>query len=163
MSLAVARVFIYGLGFGKLLYWHTQQFYQAYAKGSTKKICGVSVPQYLQGAELLSLFLMLDLVLMVFLEPMINCLAADEILEFQCAAYTETMAFGYELCVVLGIFLYTLLVLEALFFTCVGNVQVGSISIEISEYRVLCLSAVKQVMLCIGVATCLRERKSACF
>ena len=151
MSLAVARVLIYGLGFGKLLYWHTQQFYQAYAKGNTKKICGVWVPQYLQGAELLSLFLMLDLVLMVFMEPMINCLASDEILEFQCAAYSETMAFAYEFCVVLGIFFYTLLVLE-----------VGSISIEISEYRVLCLSAVKQVMLCIGVVTWLACLAALC-
>lgn len=36
-----------------------------------------------------------------------------------------------------GIFFYTLLVLE-----------LASVSIELSEYRVLCLNAVKQVLIC---------------
>ena len=75
---------------------------------------------------------------MIF-EPMIRCLGSEEVLAFECSALTADLIFAYETFVVLGIFLYTIMVLE-----------VSSISIEISEYRVLCLHAMKQVMLCIG-------------
>eukprot|EP00913_Durusdinium_trenchii_P012500 g11736.t1 len=49
------------------------------------------------------------------------------------------MSFAYETFIVVGIFFYTLLVLE-----------LASVSIELSEYRVLCLNAVKQVLICVG-------------
>ena len=75
---------------------------------------------------------------MIF-EPMIRCLGSEEVLAFECSALTADLIFAYETFVVLGIFLYTIMVLE-----------VSSMSIEISEYRVLCWHAMKQVMLCIG-------------
>jgi len=50
------------------------------------------------------------------------------------------MSLLYEIFVVLGLFLYVILIVE-----------VGSISIKFSEYRVLCLHAMEQVLLCFGV------------
>lgn len=47
-----------------------------------------------------------------------------------------------EIFIVIGVFLYVILIVE-----------VGSISVRLSEYRVLCLHAVEQVLLCFAVIT----------
>ena len=65
--LAVARVLVYTLGFGKLLYAHTLHIYKSFLNGNFKKVWGVDVPQHLtEGPELLSFILMLDMVAELF-------------------------------------------------------------------------------------------------
>eukprot|EP00913_Durusdinium_trenchii_P001987 g1838.t1 len=79
---------------------------------------------------------------MITVEPMIHCFGASpDLFAFTCESWTDPMSVAYEFFLVVGIFLYVLLIFG------IGS----SISIEISEYRVLCLKAVKQVMLCFGV------------
>lgn len=48
--------------------------------------------------------------------------------------------FAQEIFNILGLFIYIMLIVE-----------VGSISVRLSEYRVLCLHAMEQVMLCLAV------------
>ncbi|CAK8996090.1 Retrovirus-related Pol polyprotein from transposon TNT 1-94, partial [Durusdinium trenchii] len=145
--LACARALVYFLGFGKLLYSHTLHIYKSLRDGTFKKVCGVDVPQYLtQGPEFLSFLLMLDMICMIVFEPMIRCLGSEEVIAFKCTDLTGDILFAYEVFVIVGIFIYTILVLE-----------VGSISIKLSEYRVLCLHAIEQVVLCVGavfIAVC---------
>ncbi|CAK9049710.1 unnamed protein product [Durusdinium trenchii] len=83
---------------------------------------------------------------MIVFEPMIRCLGSEEVIAFKCTDLTGDILFAYEVFVIVGIFIYTILVLE-----------VGSISIKLSEYRVLCLHAIEQVVLCVGavfIAVC---------
>ncbi|CAK9034042.1 unnamed protein product [Durusdinium trenchii] len=139
--LAVVRLLVYIMGFGKLLYLHSEAMVKAFATGSFKKVGPFSVPQYLtNGPDFIGLLLMLDMMAMLTVEPMVRCLGADnQLLRFTCETWTEGMSFAYETFIVVGIFFYTLLVLE-----------LASVSIELSEYRVLCLNAVKQVLICVG-------------
>lgn len=50
------------------------------------------------------------------------------------------MSLLYEIFVIIGVFLYVALIME-----------LGSISIKLSEFRVLCLRAIEQIVLCFGV------------
>ena len=140
--LAAARLLVYTLGFFRLVYWHTCQVYSAYRHKATTKVCGLSFPQYLcRGSAILSFLIMVDLLCMLTVEPMLHCLGqGEETIAFRCEEWTDTMSLLYEIFVVLGLFLYVILIVE-----------VGSISIKFSEYRVLCLHAMEQVLLCFGV------------
>eukprot|EP00913_Durusdinium_trenchii_P025168 g23627.t1 len=132
--LIAARLLVYTLGLGRLLYWHTLQMYKTlvFPEG-WKRTCGMQLPRYLQGPEILSFLLMIDIAGLLMVEPLLHCLGTSEaMLDLTCTVY--------EVFSVFGVFLYVLLLLE-----------VGSVSIELSEYRVLCVHAVKQVMLCFGV------------
>eukprot|EP00913_Durusdinium_trenchii_P000786 g734.t1 len=133
-ALVGVRVLVYTMGFAKLLYSH-----------DWKIIWRVRVPTYLlKGPEMLSFMLMLNMASMMVVEPMIHCFGTSEnFAEFQCENWTDDMSLAYEVFLVIGIFLYVFLIFG------IGS----SISIEISEYRVLCMSAVKQVALCLGVVT----------
>lgn len=143
--LAAARLLVYTMGFGKLLYSHIYEMYQAHARQEWKRIGRLRVPQYLlKSTEMLSFALLLDMAFMMMAEPMIHCFGStDAYLAFTCENYTDGLSLMYEVFLVGGIFLYVILIFG------IGS----SISIEISEYRVLCMSAVKQVMLCFGVVT----------
>eukprot|EP00913_Durusdinium_trenchii_P010603 g9947.t1 len=93
---------------------------------------------------MLSFALMINMAFMLTVEPMVHCFGSSEaLLEFQCEQYTDILSLAYEFFLVMGIILYVVLIFG------IGS----SISIQISEYRVLCLRAVKQVMLCFGVIT----------
>lgn len=140
--LAAARILVYTLGFFRLVYWHICQVYSAYRHKATTKVCGLSFPQYLcRGSAILSFLIMADLLCMLTVEPMLHCLGqSEETISFRCEAWTDTMSLLYEIFVVMGLFLYVTLIVE-----------VGSISIKFSEYRVLCLHAMEQALLCFGV------------
>eukprot|EP00913_Durusdinium_trenchii_P016472 g15483.t1 len=72
---------------------------------------------------------------------MFHCLgSSEEVFSFRCDAWTDQMSLAYEILVTFGVFLYVILMLE-----------LGSISIKLSEYRVLVLHAIEQVILCLGV------------
>eukprot|EP00913_Durusdinium_trenchii_P009593 g9013.t1 len=107
----------------------------------TKLAC-FKFPSYLfRSSDLLSFCLMCDLLAMATVEPMFHCLGHSEaVIEFRCDKWTDTMSLLYEIFVIIGVFLYVILMVE-----------VGSISVRISEYRVLCLHAIEQVLLCFGV------------
>ena len=142
--LVAARTLVYGMGFGRLLYWHTLQAYRSLVNKDLKKLFCLSVPRYLlHGAEMCSFALMINMIVMLMVEPLVHCLGSTEdMIGFTCEAWTDGMSLTYAVCLVAGIFLYSILVLE-----------IGNISIELSEYRVLCLHAFKQVMLCIAVVS----------
>lgn len=144
MVLAVARGLVYTLGFFRLVYWHICQVYKAYRYKAVAKVCGLWVPQYLcRGSAILSFLIMVDLLCMLTVEPMVHCLGQSEpqgVVSFRCEQWTDEMSLLYEIFVVLGLFLYVVLIVE-----------LGSISIKFSEYRVLCLHAMEQVLLCFGV------------
>ncbi|CAK9041035.1 unnamed protein product [Durusdinium trenchii] len=140
--LIAARLLVYTLGLGRLLYWHTLQMYKTlvFPEG-WKRTCGMQLPRYLQGPEILSFLLMIDIAGLLMVEPLLHCLGTSEaMLDLTCDKWAHGMSTVYEVFSVFGVFLYVLLLLE-----------VGSVSIELSEYRVLCVHAVKQVMLCFGV------------
>lgn len=140
-GLAAARLLVYVVGLGRLLYWHTMQFYRSSMSNEVKNFACLRVPRYLlQGQGMVSFLLMINMTCMIMAEPMIHCLGStQDIVDFSCEAWTDEMSFAYAVFLVAGIFLYTILVLD-----------IGNISIELCEYRVLCLHALKQVMLCIG-------------
>eukprot|EP00435_Cladocopium_sp_Y103_P041624 s702_g11.t1 len=142
MVLFVARCLVYTLGFFRLVYWHTCHVYKAYRQKATTRICGLVLPQYLcRGSAILSFLIMVDLLCMLTVEPMVHCLGSKaQVVSFQCEQWTDEMSLLYEMFVVVGLFLYMILILE-----------LGSISIKFSEYRVLCLHAMEQVLLCFGV------------
>ena len=61
--LAVCRCLVYTMGFGRLLYMHTVDIYQSFAKNTFKKICGVDIPLYLcNGPDFISFILMTNMV-----------------------------------------------------------------------------------------------------
>ncbi|CAK9038308.1 Retrovirus-related Pol polyprotein from transposon TNT 1-94 [Durusdinium trenchii] len=144
-ALVGVRVLVYTMGFAKLLYSHVRELYRSSTRQDWKIIWRVRVPTYLlKGPEMLSFMLMLNMASMMVVEPMIHCFGTSEnFAEFQCENWTDDMSLAYEVFLVIGIFLYVFLIFG------IGS----SISIEISEYRVLCMSAVKQVALCLGVVT----------
>eukprot|EP00913_Durusdinium_trenchii_P010676 g10016.t1 len=148
--LMAARVLVYTMGFGKLLYSHIYEMHKASVRkervffGEWKQMLGIRVPKYLlKTTEMLSFFLMVDMAFMLTAEPLLHCFGyeADVLIAFTCGAWTDELSFVYQFFSIMGIFLYVALIFG------IGS----SISIQISEYRVLCLRAVKQVMLCFGV------------
>jgi len=149
--LLVARLLVYIVGMGRLLWWHTLQMYKAVANNDVWRCrkflgpigVGFIIPKYLQrGTERIGLLLTMDMLGMLAFEPLIHCISPDQILQVHCEAWTEPMSFAYGVLLVLGIFLYLLLVLE-----------LGHVSIELSQFRVLCGSAAKQILLCLGVVS----------
>eukprot|EP00435_Cladocopium_sp_Y103_P003451 s1476_g1.t1 len=142
--LAVGRLLVYTLGFCRLLYWHINQTFLAYRhKNLTKINKHIYIPYYLtRGSSLISFMLMLNLLAMMMVEPLFICLAKSEesFIQFECRNYTDLMCLFYEIFVIIGVFLYIALIME-----------LGSISIKLSEYRVLCLRAIEQIVLCFGV------------
>lgn len=148
--LAGGRFLVYSVGFCRLLYWHSVQCCRACKDGALTRICGVKIPQYLtRSSDILSLLLMMDLLAMMTVEPMFHCMGKPEehpeheglgLIQYRCEEWTDEMSLLYEIFVILGVFLYVILILE-----------VGSISVKLSEYRVLCLHAIEQVLLCFGV------------
>ncbi|CAK9102504.1 Retrovirus-related Pol polyprotein from transposon TNT 1-94 [Durusdinium trenchii] len=140
--LAAARILVYTVGFLRLLYWHVSQTFIAYRSKALVKGCGLWLPQYLtRGAAKISLLLCLTMLAMMTVEPMFHCLgSSEEVFSFRCDAWTDQMSLYYEILVTVGVFLYVTLMLE-----------LGSISIKLSEYRVLVLHAIEQVILCLGV------------
>eukprot|EP00435_Cladocopium_sp_Y103_P060572 s983_g22.t1 len=149
--LLVARLWVYIFGMGRRLWWHALQMYKAFANNDVRRCrkflgpigVGFIIPKYLgHGTEMTGLLLTADMLGMLALEPMIHCISAEEILQFHCEAWTEPMSFAYGVLLVLGIFLYLVLVLE-----------LGHVSIELSQYRVLCMRAAKQILLCLGVVS----------
>ena len=142
--LAVGRILVYTLGFCRLLYWHISQTFLAYRhKVLTQINKHVWIPYYLtRGSSLISFMLMINLLAMMMVEPLFICLAKDEdrLVQFECENYTDLMCLLYEIFVIIGVFLYVALIVE-----------LGSVSIKLSEYRVLCLRAIEQVLLCLGV------------
>ncbi|CAK9015064.1 unnamed protein product [Durusdinium trenchii] len=142
--LMAARVLVYTMGFGKLLYSHIYEMHKASVRKEWKQMLGIRVPKYLlKTTEMLSFFLMVDMAFMLTAEPLLHCFGyeADVLIAFTCGAWTDELSFVYQFFSIMGIFLYVALIFG------IGS----SISIQISEYRVLCLRAVKQVMLCFGV------------
>eukprot|EP00913_Durusdinium_trenchii_P025710 g24127.t1 len=78
---------------------------------------------------------------MMTVEPMFHCMgSSEEVFSFRCDGWTDQMSLAYEILVTFGVFLYVTLILE-----------MGSISIKLSEYRVLVTHAIQQVILCLGV------------
>lgn len=85
---------------------------------------------------------------MMTVEPMLHCMADSSVEDndggsmvlFRCDAWTDEMSLAYEVFIVLGVFIYVLLMVE-----------VGSVSVKLSEYRVLCLHAIEQVLLCFSL------------
>eukprot|EP00438_Fugacium_kawagutii_P006462 Skav206259 [mRNA] locus=scaffold265:1550:5469:- [translate_table: standard] len=120
------------LGLCRLLWWHSMQIHKAIASNDVHRFswsflgrcsgASLCIPKYLsRGTELTSLLLTLDLMGMLATEPMIHCMGdANEIVQAR-------------------IFLYLFLILE-----------LGHVSVALSEYRVLCLRAIKQIVLCLG-------------
>jgi len=143
--LAVARILVYSLGFMRLLYWHTVEIFRAYRTKDTEKLFALKVPRYLMGGpELFSFILMINMVAMMWVEPLFHCLGAEGKIAYTCDAWDDGMSLAYELLVVLGIFLYAIIVAD-----------IANISIELCEFKVLCTHALKQVLLCIGAVTCI--------
>ncbi|CAK9076751.1 unnamed protein product [Durusdinium trenchii] len=137
----VGRILVYTLGFLRLLYWHICQIFLAYRFGAVVKIQRLNFPAYLmRGSDILSFLLMMDLLAMNTVEPIMHCIAAQEGHILRCPAWTDEMSLLYEIFVIIAVFLYVILIVE-----------VGSVSIKLSEYRVLCLHAIEQVLLCFGV------------
>ncbi|CAK9001133.1 Retrovirus-related Pol polyprotein from transposon TNT 1-94 [Durusdinium trenchii] len=136
------RVLVYTIGFGRLLYWHCCQFYNGYRHGAVTKLACFKFPSYLfRTSDLLSFCLMCDLLATATVEPMFHCLGQTEhVIAFHCDQWTDTMNLLHEIFVLTGVFLYVILIVE-----------VGSISVKLSEYRVLCIHAIEQVLLCFGV------------
>eukprot|EP00435_Cladocopium_sp_Y103_P026129 s702_g6.t1 len=134
------RILVYTMGFLRLVYWHTLEIFKAYRHKVLSNFHGLWVPQYLtRGAAFISFMLTLDMLAMMTVEPLFHCFGQG-IATFQCNAWTDTMSLTYEILVTIGVFLYVMLIVE-----------VGSISIKLSEYRVLCIHAVEQILLCLGV------------
>lgn len=134
------RCLVYTMGFLRLVYWHTLEICNAYRHKALSNVHGVWVPQYLtRGAAIISFILTLDMLAMMTVEPLFHCMGQG-IATFECNAWTDTMSLTYEVLVTIGVFLYVMLIVE-----------VGSISIKLSEYRVLCIHAVEQILLCLGV------------
>lgn len=85
--LALCRLFMYFLGMGRLLYWHSHQSFRAFAVNelvcfSTPFRCKMAIPKYLfQGTEMMSFFLMVDLLCMLGSEPMIHCIDSEQLLQ----------------------------------------------------------------------------------
>lgn len=151
LFLAVGRALVYAMGFCRLLYWHVRQIILSFVNKDFAPFSCFWVPRYLtRGSHFLSFILMLNLLAMMTVEPMFHCLAdsSDEdsgyggAVQFYCDAWTDEMSLAYEIFIVIGVFLYVILIVE-----------VGSISVRLSEYRVLCLHAVEQVLLCFAVIT----------
>lgn len=139
--LAIARSLVYVPGLAGLIYQHTRQIYRTCLENSFRSLCkGVKLPGYLfEGKEQVSALLMMAMLGMLTCEPLIQCLSSPEVLALNCDSYTFEMGFLYQLCVVLGIFLYAIQISE-----------MANMSIELAEYRVLCSHAVKHVLLCLG-------------
>ncbi|CAL1136964.1 unnamed protein product [Cladocopium goreaui] len=73
--LAVARILVYSLGFVRLLYWHTSEFFRSYRHKDLEKVFSLNVPRYLmRGPELFSFALMLNMIAMMTVEPLFHCL-----------------------------------------------------------------------------------------
>ncbi|CAL1161537.1 unnamed protein product, partial [Cladocopium goreaui] len=144
-SLAVARILVYSLGFVRLLYWHTSEIFRSYRQKDTEKAFALRLPRYLVagGPELFSFFLMLNMIAMMAVEPLFHCLGMKGTISYTCEAWTDAMSLAYEMLVVLGIFLYAIIVAD-----------IANISIQLCEFKVLCSHAFKQVVLCLGAVTC---------
>ncbi|CAK9101772.1 Retrovirus-related Pol polyprotein from transposon TNT 1-94 [Durusdinium trenchii] len=142
--LAAARFLVYTVGFLRLLYWHISQTFIAYRSKALVKGCGLWLPQYLtRGAAKISLLLCLTMLAMMTarkLRGMEFACVAVGVFSFRCDGWTDQMSLLYEIFVIIAVFLYVILIVE-----------VGSVSIKLSEYRVLCLHAIEQVLLCFGV------------
>jgi len=136
------RVLVYTLGFLRLVYWHVLQIFKGYRHKALTNWHGLWLPSYLmRGSGTISLLLTLDMLAMLLVEPMFHCMGSKgETFVFQCTAWTDSMSLAYEILVTIGVFLYVMLIME-----------VGSISIKLSEYRVLCVHAIEQILLSLGV------------
>ena len=141
--LATARTLIYTMGFLRLLSWHTYKMYKSCSiKDFEPVFLSLSLPRYLlRGPEIFSFVLMINFVVMMSVEPMFHCLGqSEDTVTFECDAFSDAKSLVYEICGVLGIFLYAIIVLD-----------MANISITLCEYKVLCSHALKQVVLCILV------------
>eukprot|EP00438_Fugacium_kawagutii_P033793 Skav218848 [mRNA] locus=scaffold2397:54135:62539:+ [translate_table: standard] len=144
ICLTISRILVYSLGFVRLLYWHTGGIFRSYRQHDTEKVFKVSVPRYLmRGNEVFSLTLMFNMIAMMTVEPLFHCLGV-EASSYECKNWTDEMSYAYQVFTVLGIFLYAVIVAD-----------IANISIELCEFKVLCSHALKQVVLCIGVVTCI--------
>lgn len=142
--LAVARILVYSLGFVRLLYWHSSEFFRAYRHQDTEKVFAPKLPRYLmRGPELFSFALMLNMIAMMTVEPLFHCLVAQETISYTCEAWTDGMSLAYQMFTILGIILYAIIVAD-----------IANISIQLCEFKVLCSHAFMQVVLCLGVVTC---------
>eukprot|EP00438_Fugacium_kawagutii_P018862 Skav221108 [mRNA] locus=scaffold233:48017:51407:+ [translate_table: standard] len=138
--LTISRILVYSLAFIRLFYWHTRGIFTAYRHKDTEKVFGVSLPCYLmRGNELFSFALMCNMIGMMTVEPLFHCLGG-----YTCENWSDGMSLAYEIFAVLGIFLYAILVAD-----------IANISLELCEFKVLCTSAFKQVVICIGVVACI--------
>ena len=109
--LLVARLLVYIVGMGRLLWWHTLQMYKAVANNDVWRCrkflgpigVGFIIPKYLQrGTERIGLLLTMDMLGMLAFEPLIHCISPDQILQVHCEAWTEPMSFAYGVLLVLG-------------------------------------------------------------
>eukprot|EP00438_Fugacium_kawagutii_P006054 Skav218237 [mRNA] locus=scaffold4566:182185:185298:+ [translate_table: standard] len=143
ICLTISRILVYSLGLVRLLYCHTARIFVSYRDQDTEQLFDLSIPRYLMhGNEVFSLALALNMIGMMMVEPLFLCLQAAA--TYDCEKWTDEMSYAYQIFSALGIFLYAILVAD-----------VANISIELCRFKVLCSHALKQVVLCIGVVTCI--------
>ena len=146
--MGIARMVVYVVGLGQLLFWHGTQICHSFArKDFTKKWC-LHIPGYLaQWEQQVSLALTADLLGMLLMEPVCHCfgVSQEHMIALTCEVYTLEMQQLYQILSVCGVFLFSMLVLD-----------LATVSIKMSEYKVLCSRAIGQVLLCLGaVAACI--------
>eukprot|EP00439_Symbiodinium_sp_Y106_P042510 s3805_g5.t1 len=141
LFVGIARLMVYLIGLGRLLFWHGTQIYRAFVHKDYMVMRWLRIPSYLaQWDQQLSLLLTANLFLMLAVEPVCHCFGTEEdMIELHCVAVTPAMEIAYELLSSFGVFLFSLLVLD-----------LATVSIKMSEYKVLCARAVGQVFLCLG-------------
>jgi len=137
----IARLMVYLIGLGRLLFWHGTQMYRAFVHKDYMVMRWLRIPSYLaQWDQQLSLLLTANLFMMLAVEPVRHCFGIEEdMIGLHCVAVTPAMEIAYEVLSSFGVFLFSLLVLD-----------LATVSIKMSEYKVLCARAVGQVFLCLG-------------
>ncbi|CAE7500497.1 unnamed protein product [Symbiodinium natans] len=139
--LFATRLLVYICGLGRLLYWHCRETFRASRRKDMVKFRCLSFPAYWKEFEhRISLGLLFVLVGMLFVEPMMYCLNADDVVEFKCDAHSDGMHMVYQCFSALGVFLFCSMILD-----------LAALNIRMAAYKVLCAQAMDEVLMC-GIA-----------
>ncbi|CAE7385153.1 unnamed protein product [Symbiodinium natans] len=118
--MGIARMMVYLVGLGQLLFWLLPL-----AVPAVLAVCSNGLKGYLaQWEQQVSLALTVNLFGMLL-----------DMIALKCEAYTPEMEIVYEILSVCGVFLFSLLVLD-----------LATVSIKMSEYKVLCSRALGQAL-----------------
>ncbi|CAJ1460626.1 unnamed protein product [Effrenium voratum] len=138
-AVAGIRCLIYVAALGRLVFSHCKEIIFALGQKDVVYFRCVPVPRYLTvGIRQVSAALAINLFLLACAEPVFFCMGHDATLALDCRSHSEGLMMAYQILSSIGVALYFVLILD-----------LASISVQLSAYRVIITRSVGQLVMCL--------------